>query len=257
MAILGIDVGGSGIKGALVENGQLVTERLRIPTPEPSTPEAIADTLNEIVKSFNYKGPIGCGFPALILDGVVKTAANIHKTWIDVPAEKLFSQKTGQPVYLINDADAAGLAEIYYGAGKNKKGTIFMITIGTGIGTAIFINGQLVPNTELGHLKMYGKSAEKYCSDAVRTKKNLSWKQWAMRFNEYLAYIEFLFSPQLIILGGGASKKFDQFAPYLKTRAEIVPAELKNHAGIIGASVWAGSKASINTPSSTPQGNLL
>lgn len=132
-----------------------------------------------------------------------------------------------------------------------------MITIGTGIGTAIFINGQLVPNTELGHLKMYGKSAEKYCSDAVRTKKNLSWKQWAMRFNEYLAYIEFLFSPQLIILGGGASKKFDQFAPYLKTRAEIVPAELKNHAGIIGASVWAGSKASINTPSSTPQGNLL
>ena len=136
-------------------------------------------------------------------------------------------------------------------------GTIFVITIGTGLGSAIFINGQLVPNTELGHLKMYGKSAEKYCSDAVRTKKNLSWKQWAMRFNEYLAYIEFLFSPQLIILGGGASKKFDQFAPYLKSRTEIVPAELKNHAGIIGAAVWAHSKSQSQTISLIHQDNLL
>ena len=257
MAILGIDVGGSGIKGALVENGQVITERLRIPTPQPSTPEAIAVTLNEIMKAFNYKGAIGCGFPALILDGVIKTAANIHKSWIDVPAEKLFTKTTGQPVVLINDADAAGLAEINYGAGKDKMGTIFVITIGTGLGSAIFINGQLVPNTELGHLKMYGKSAEKYCSDAVRTKKNLSWKQWAMRFNEYLAYIEFLFSPQLIILGGGASKKFDQFAPYLKSRTEIVPAELKNHAGIIGAAVWAHSKSQSQTISLIHQDNLL
>ena len=226
MITLGIDIGGSGIKGALVDiqNGELVSERIRIPTPEPSTPAAIANTVKELVQKFDYQGPVGCGFPALILNGTVQTAANIHQSWIQVPAEQLFSSETRLPVFLINDADAAGLAEVEFGAAKGKKGTVMLITIGTGIGTALFTEGVLLPNTELGHLKMFGKSAEKYCSDAARTRKELSWKEWALRFNEYLAYVEFLFSPGLIVLGGGASKKFDQFSEFLVSHAAIVPA---------------------------------
>lgn len=241
MAVLGIDIGGSGIKGALVDitTGELVSERLRIPTPDPSTPSALAETLSSLINKLDYTGPVGCGFPALVRQGVVKTAANIHSSWIDVPAAELFTQKTGLPVYLLNDADAAGLAEVDYGAAKGQMGTVFLITIGTGLGTAIFINGALLPNTELGHLKMFGKSAEKYCSDAARIRKDLSWKEWALRFNEYLAYIEFLFSPDMIILGGGASKKWDQYAHFLKADASIKPASLRNQAGIIGAAAWA------------------
>jgi polyphosphate glucokinase len=241
MAVLGIDIGGSGIKGALVDiaTGELVSERLRIPTPNPSTPSALADTLCVLIDKLEYNGPVGCGFPALVRDGVVKTAANIHSSWIDVPAAKLFSQKTGLPVTLLNDADAAGLAEVEYGTAKGQMGTVFLITIGTGLGTAVFTNGLLLPNTELGHLKMFGKSAERYCSDAARIRKELTWKEWALRFNEYLAYIEFLFSPSLIILGGGASKKWDQFAHFLNAEAEIRPASLRNQAGIIGAAAWA------------------
>ncbi len=251
MEILGIDIGGSGIKGALVDirTGELKTERLRIPTPRPSTPQAIAQAVKELVDNFNYNGPIGCGFPALVINGVVKTAANIDATWVDVKAEELFSAQIGMPVYLLNDADAAGIAEITFGAGKGRMDTVFLITIGTGLGTAIFTEGKLLPNTELGHLKMYGKSAEKYCSDAVRKVKELTWKQWASRFNEYLAYIEFLFSPSLIILGGGASKKFELYAEFLNAKAEIVPAQLRNQAGIIGAAYRAWFKDSLNTAS--------
>ena len=246
MEILGIDIGGSGIKGALVdiETGELKTERLRIPTPVPSTPNAIAQAVKELVNSFDYNGPIGCGFPALVINGVVKTAANIDATWINVMAEDLFTAYTELPVYLVNDADAAGIGEITFGAGKGRMDTVFLVTIGTGLGTAIFTEGKLLLNTELGHLKMYGKSAEKYCSDAVRKAKDLSWKQWASRFNEYLAYIEFLFSPGLIILGGGASKKYDLYAEFLKANAEIVPAQLRNQAGIIGAAYRAWAKHS-------------
>lgn len=241
MEILGIDIGGSGIKGALVdiETGELKTERLRVSTPVPSTPNAIAQAVKELVENFKYTGPIGCGFPALVINGVIKTAANIDASWVNVMAEELFSARTGMPVYLLNDADAAGIGEMTFGAGKGRLDSVFLITIGTGLGTAIFTEGKLLPNTELGHLKMYGKSAEKYCSDAVRKAKDLSWKQWASRFNEYLAYIEFLFSPSLIILGGGASKKFDLYAEYLKANAQIVPAQLRNQAGIIGAAYRA------------------
>ncbi|MDK2910709.1 MAG: polyphosphate glucokinase [Bacteroidales bacterium] len=244
MEILGVDIGGSGIKGALVdiETGELKTERIRIPTPVPSTPNAIAQAVKELVESFKYTGPIGCGFPALVINGVIKTAANIDASWVNVMAEELFSAYTDMPVYLLNDADAAGIGEMTFGAGKERMDTVFLITIGTGLGTAIFTEGKLLPNTELGHLKMFGKSAEKYCSDAVRKAKDLSWKQWASRFNEYLAYIEFLFSPSLIILGGGASKKFDLYAEYLKANAQIVPAQLRNQAGIIGAAYRAWVK---------------
>ena len=241
MEILGVDIGGSGIKGALVNTitGELISDRHRVPTPVPSDPESVIGSIKEIAAFFNYQGPIGCGFPALIKNGIIKTAANIDKGWIDIDTTVLFNEWLGMPAYVLNDADAAGMAEVMFGAGRDFKGVIMMITIGTGIGSAIFTNGVLLPNTELGHLKMFGKSAEKYCSDAVRTKKKLSWKEWAFRFNEYLAYMEFLFSPDLIILGGGASKKWDSYAPALKTKAVTVPAQLRNNAGIIGAAAWA------------------
>lgn len=241
MILLGIDIGGSGIKGGIVDtnSGQLIGERHRIPTPNPSTPRAIAETIAQLSEHFNYSGSIGCGFPALIKNGYIKTAANIHQSWIDVDATELFSNVTKQNVYILNDADAAGLAEVQFGAGKKAQGTVFMITVGTGIGTALFTDGKLLPNTELGHVKMYGKSAEKYCSDAVREKKDLTWKEWGKRFNEYLAYMEFLFSPSLFIIGGGVSKKFELFSEYLKCETTVVPALLKNQAGIIGAAAYA------------------
>ena len=244
MDILGIDVGGSGIKGALVNSvtGELVSDRHRIPTPSPSTPEAVIQSIAELVKILDYHGPIGCGFPALIKNGFIKTAANIDKSWINVDTRLTFAPKLGLPFYVVNDADAAGMAEVMFGAGKDFKGVILLLTIGTGIGSAFFTNGVLLPNTELGHIKMFGKSAEKYCSDAVRTKKKLSWKEWAFRFNEYVEYMEFLFSPDLIILGGGASKKWDSFNQSLRSKAPIVPAMLRNNAGIIGAAAWALSK---------------
>ncbi|MDO9511310.1 MAG: ROK family protein [Bacteroidales bacterium] len=241
MNVLGIDIGGSGIKGAIVntETGELLSERHRFPTPKPSTPRAIAETISMLSSHFSYTGIIGCGFPALIKNGFIKTAANIHQSWIEVDAARLFKEATSQNVFILNDADAAGLAEVQFGAGKGKMGTIILITVGTGIGTALFTQGKLLPNTELGHIKMYGKSAEKYCSDLVREKKDLSWMDWGKRFNEYLNYIEFLFSPELFIIGGGVSKKFDLYSQFLHCEAEIVPASLRNQAGIIGAARFA------------------
>lgn len=239
--ILGIDIGGTGIKGAPVdvENGSLLAPRFRLLTPSPSKPKPMAETVAEIARHFAWTGPIGCGFPALVQAGVVRSAANIHKKWIGVDAQALFADVTGCPVIVLNDADAAGLAEMTFGAGRGRNGVVMIITIGTGLGTALFLDGQLVPNTELGHIEIGGQDAELSASDAARQRDKLTWKRWAKRFNRYLNTLERLFSPDLFILGGGASKKHEKFIPLLSVRAEILPAQLLNEAGIIGAALAA------------------
>ena len=239
MEILGIDVGASGIKGAVVDikKGGLVTLRHRIPTPHPATPKAVAKTIAELAAHFKWKGKIGCGFPAAIHNGVAVTAANIDKKWVDENAEKLFSKTTGCKVKVLNDADAAGLAEATFGAGKGVKGKIILLTIGTGIGSAFIIDGKLVSNTELGHLNFMGGIAEHYAADSIRKKEGLSWKEWAHRFDEFLNHVYGLFYPDLFILGGGASKKFDKFKDHFTPPVKIIPAALLNEAGIVGAAL--------------------
>jgi polyphosphate glucokinase len=246
MHILGIDIGGSGIIGAPVniETGELVTERFRIPTPQPAIPDDVGDVVAEVAHNFEWKGPIGCTFPAIIKDGVAFSAANVDKSWIGTNGQKLFRKKTGCPTLLINDADAAGIAEIEFGAGKGEMGVVIMLTLGTGIGSALFLNGVLVPNTELGHLEIRGKDAESRASERVREERDLSWDKWAEKVDEYLQRVEFLFSPDLFIIGGGVSKKYDKFLPLLHTRARVVPAQLFNDAGIVGAALAAQTLAS-------------
>lgn len=241
MNVLGIDVGGSGIKGAIVDTktGELVTERFRLETPQPAHPDAVADTVKKVVDQFGWKGPIGCGFPAVVRDGFIRTASNISKKWIDVSAAKLFSEVTGNDVKVMNDADVAGIAEMRFGAGRDVDGSVVMITIGTGLGSALFRNGILFPNTEFGHLKIKGDIAERYAADSVRKREELSWKKWGKRFNNYLEEVEFLLTPDLIILGGGASKKFDRFEDEIKIDTKVVTAELLNEAGIVGAALTA------------------
>ncbi|MCK6625866.1 MAG: ROK family protein [Anaerolineae bacterium] len=241
MEILGIDIGGSGIKGAPVdiETGTLQAERLRLDTPQPSVPEAVGDTVAEIVRRFNWQGPIGCTFPAVVKHGVTLTAANVDKAWLNFNGQKLFEAKTGCPVLLLNDADAAGIAEMEFGAGKGEAGVVIMLTFGTGIGSAIFVDSRLVPNTEFGHMEVRGKDAEHRAADRIRTEKDLSWEKWAERVNEFLGRMEALFSPDLFIIGGGVSKKHEKFLPFLKTQARIVPAQMLNEAGIIGAAMAA------------------
>jgi polyphosphate glucokinase len=245
MQTLGIDIGGSGIKGAPVdiETGDLLTERFRLPTPQPSIPEDVAETVAEITRHFDWKAPVGITFPAVVKDGVVETAANVDQAWVGTDARALFEQKTGCPVTVVNDADAAGIAEMTFGAGRGHNGLVMMLTFGTGIGTSLFINGHLIPNTELGHLEMRGKDAEKRASDKTRQDKDLTWEKWAERVDEYLAYLEFLFSPDLFIIGGGVSKKAERFLPLLNRRAQIVPAALLNDAGIVGAAMAAAHAA--------------
>jgi len=242
MNLLGIDVGGSGIKGAIVDTdtGLLTTERYRIETPQPATPKVISEKINEIIQHFEWQNSFGIGFPAAIQNDIVSTASNIHNKWLGLNAPEYFFKKTGCAAKVINDADAAGIAEMRFGAGLDTTGLILLLTVGTGIGSVIFRGDTLVPNTELGHIYMpNGKIAEDYASDAVRQKKNLSWHQWGKRFNKYLKYMENLFWPDYIIIGGGISKKFDLFATELSTRTPIVPAKLLNHAGIIGAALAA------------------
>lgn len=242
MNILGIDVGASGIKGALVslDKGQLSGERYRVPTPQPSTPEAMAGAFAEIVRFFDYKGPVGCGFPSIVKNGTSFSAANIDKSWIGTDIQKVFGDACGCPVFATNDADAAGVAEMRFGKGREEKGLVLLITIGTGLGSALFYKGELIPNTELGHvLWKNGKAAEQWCSSGARTRLKISRKEWADRFNEYLQHLELLFSPDVFILGGGESKLFDQFKGQLHTKARIVPAKLLNNAGIIGAASYA------------------
>ena len=243
MEILGIDIGGSGIKGAIVDTatGELKSERIRLVTPQPATPEAVAQTLKELVDQIGYKGPIGCGFPARVINGEVLTAANIDKSWINVKVEDLFSKVTGQKVFVANDADVAGLAELTFGAVKDYKGPVLFLTIGTGIGSALFINGQMYPNTEFGHIKFKGDIAEHYCSDAVREREELGYKEWGERLNKILEYIAFLTQPDFIVLGGGVSKKFEKYESKLTLSTKVVPATTLNLAGIIGAAMYAKS----------------
>lgn len=245
MNVLGIDIGGSGIKGALVdtETGEMMTERKRIATPQPATPKAVIKTVKQIVDDFAYTGPIGVGIPSVVLDGVVMSAANIDDGWIGYPGQKALTEATGCPVTLLNDADVAAIAEMKFGAGHNHPGVVMVFTLGTGIGSAMFVNGRLVPNLELGHIFMRNqkKDAEEYASDRIRQDKNLDWETWGQRLNEYFQYIEALFSPQLIIIGGGVSKKHEKFLQYVNLRAQVVPAELLNQAGIVGAALAAVS----------------
>ena len=257
MEVLGIDIGGSGIKGALVNSitGEMSTDRHRIPTPSKSTPENVAKVIAELAAHFNWQGPIGCTFPAVVHHGVVHTAANVDKSWIGTNAESLFRQVTGCPVRVLNDADAAGLAEMVLGAGKDRQDVVIMLTFGTGIGSAIFVNGHLLPNTEFGHLPIRGKDAEHRASAKVRDEEDLSWAEWAERVNEFLGQMEFFFSPDLFIIGGGVSKKQHKFLHLLKAEAEIVPAQLLNEAGIIGAAMAARDLAQLHAtqPESEPQ----
>ena len=244
MRVLGIDVGGSGIKGAVVDTqtGKMITDRIRYVTPQPATPKAVATVIDWIRCDFNWKGRIGVGFPAVIKNGKAYTATNVSNSWIGTDVVKVIRKATGQAALIINDADAAALAELNYGRRNLSKGTVLFLTIGTGIGTAILIDGKLLPNTELGHinLKKVG-NGERYASDAARQRCRLSWKAWASRFNRYLAEIDLLISPDLIVIGGGVSKETSRFKDQLKLKTPIRFASLQNEAGIIGAA-WAASQ---------------
>lgn len=243
MEFIGIDVGGSGIKGAIVDtiSGELISDRIRIDTPQPSFPESIADTINIMVKELDHDGPIGCSFPAIIKNGVCNTASNIHKDWIGVKIDKLFSKTCGVDFKCANDADLAGLAEMRLGAGKDEKGKVLMLTIGTGIGSGLFIDGILVPNIEVGLMPHTdGKKIETYAADSARKRDGLSLNEWAERFDHFLRnHIERVIDPDLILLGGGISKKYEKFGKYLTVKMPIKVAKFRNNAGIIGAALLA------------------
>ena len=250
---VGVDVGGSGIKVAAVDvtTGQLAGPRLRVATPQPSSPDAVVPTIIRTVRRALREGglisgrstsipfSVGVGMPSVVIDGVTKTAANIDPSWIDFNLEEHLRAALKAPVYVLNDADAAGLAEMDFGAGKGRGGVVLVVTLGTGIGSALFVDGTLVPNTELGHLQIRGKDAEHRAAASVRDSKGWSWEEWAKRLQEYFAEVEALLSPDLLIVGGGVSKKADRFLPLIETRAELVPAQLLNEAGIVGAAVAA------------------
>ena len=241
MQVLGIDVGGSGIKGAPVDtdSGELLAQRIRIKTPKNGEPQPMADVVAEIARGFNYNGPIGIGFPAPIKAGVAMMAANISPKWVGLNADELFTRTTGCECHMINDADAAGLAEMKFGAGRGQPGTVIMLTLGTGIGSAIFYRGNLIPNTEFGHLDMKGKDAEHRASAVVREREKLSWNKYAKRLNKYLLQMEKLFWPDLFIIGGGISKESQKYVPLLTVQTPIVTAQLFNEAGIVGAALAA------------------
>lgn len=241
MEILGIDIGGTGIKGAPVdvEAGRLLVERYRLETPEGAKPAEVAQVVSELAKHFNWSGPMGVGFPAAVRHGVAMTAANISKKWIGLNVEELFLQATGCRVKVVNDADAAGLAEMQFGAGKDEKGVVLIVTIGTGLGTAVFTNGHLLPNAELGHIEIKCQDAELAASDAARKRNDMAWDEWAKELNIYLTTLEKLLWPDLIILGGGVIKKQERFFPHLTLKAKVVPALFQNDAGTVGAALAA------------------
>ncbi|MCY4464346.1 MAG: ROK family protein [Chloroflexi bacterium] len=241
MEILGIDIGGSGIKGAIVDidKGDFVGDRLRIPTPQPSNPQSVAKVVAKISTHFDWDAPIGCTFPAVVKRGVTLTAANVDNSWIGTDAAALLQKHSSNPVLLLNDADAAGIAEMTFGAGKGVAGLVVILTLGTGIGSSLFMDGKLAPNTEFGHLIIRGKDAEARASDRAREEKGYSWKQWGKRLSEYLQYLEALITPDLYIIGGGVSKRYTNFFPHIKCTTQIVPAQLRNRAGIIGAAIAA------------------
>lgn len=249
--ILGIDIGGSGIKGALVDTatGQLVGERHRIPTPEGAKPDDVTGVIKQLVAHFGHTGPVGITFPGIVQHGVTLSAANVDKGWVGLDADSLFTKATGCDVYLLNDADAAGLAEAKFGAGVGIRGTVLMLTFGTGIGSALIHEGVLVPNTELGHLWLRDKHAESWASDRAREDDDLNWKQWSKRASTYLQHLELLFSPDLFIIGGGLSKKADKWRDLVVLeRSKLVPAKLLNDAGIVGAAMFAETQAGAEKP---------
>lgn len=239
--ILGVDVGGSGIKGAIVDinTGELQNERIRIATPKPATPEAMAEIFKELVEAHQYEGPIGCGFPAIIKGGKALSAANISDQWIGRSVADIFGEAAGGPVCVLNDADAAGVAEMEFGLGKGEPGLVLLITIGSGLGSALFLDGKLVPNTEFGHMRFQGMVAEHYASNNARKKHDLSWEEWGHRFNEYLHYVSRIVNPDLILLGGGVSKKFQKYEAFIDAPTRVKPAALLNAAGTIGAAIYA------------------
>lgn len=245
MQALGLDIGGTGIKGAPVEttSGVLLAERFRLLTPQPATPQAVAETVAQITSHFAWQGPIGCGFPAVIRAGIAHTAANVDTAWIGTNASDLFSRTTGCHCVVANDADVAGLAEMRFGAGKGRQGVVLVITLGTGIGSALFANGLLVPNTELGHIELKGQEAEQWAADSAREREDLSWKKWAKRVDLYLHKMQEYFWPELIIVGGGVSKKHEKFLPLLTVETEVVPAQLRNEAGIVGGALVVAEEA--------------
>ncbi len=236
---LGIDIGGSGIKGAPVdlERGRFAEDRLRIATPEEATPEAVCEVVEQIADHFSVASdvPLGITVPAVVTHGTVRSAANIDRSWIGVDGDALFTERLGRSVHLVNDADAAGVAERHYGAAKDRDGLVVLTTLGTGIGSALIFDGHLVPNTELGHLEIDGHDAETRAAESVRERDDLDWAGWAERLQVYYSHLESLLWPDLIVVGGGVSKQADKFLPLLDLRTEIVPAKLRNKAGIIGA----------------------
>ena len=248
MNTLGIDIGGSGIKGAPVDTAQgvLAAERERIATPQPSTPEAVAAVVRQLLEKFpETAGPVGITFPGVVKSGRTMTAANVDPAWLNFEAATFVPAKLGRPAVVLNDADAAGLAEMRFGAGRGINGVVILLTLGTGIGSAIFLDGKLLPNTEFGHMEVRGKEAEARASERVRDEKNLGWPEWGARVGEVVARMEALFSPDLFIIGGGVSRKADKFLPAVQTlvKVPIVPALLQNQAGLIGAAVVAAESA--------------
>jgi len=244
--ILGVDIGGTGVKGALVEfpGAHLIGDPLHLPTPQPATPASMAKTITKIVQHFQHKGPVGVGFPGIIRGGVVGSATHLASSWVGKNAEKLFKQKTRRPFAIVNDADAAGLAEMHHGAGKKVGGTVVLITLGTGIGSALFLDGVLLANTELGHLTLQGRDAEELASAKARSDHNWGWKKWARKVREYLQHVDRLINPDLIIVGGGVSKRAEKWLPRASegVRAKVVSAKLHNEAGIVGAAMVADAK---------------
>ncbi len=241
--IAGIDIGGTGMKGALVDaqTGEMVTERLRILTPQPATPERVSQAVKELLIKLEWQGPVGVGFPSIINKNIALSAENISKEWIGVDIGKLFEKECGMPFAIANDADAAGMAEMLFGS-IDKTGVSMFLTIGTGIGSGLFLDGKLLPNTEMGHLIFYGDIAEKYCSNAARKQHKLSTKRWAERFRQYLLHLNRLFSPDRFIIGGGMSNKFEIFEDWIQTGTPVYSSQFKNAAGVIGAAAIAADR---------------
>ncbi len=242
---LGIDIGGSGIKSALVDldDGSLVTDRLRVDTPQPATPSACSTALAGQVSSYDYEGPLGVGFPAVVRDGIVETANNIDGSWIGLEVRRVFAETTGREVTVLNDADAAALAEAAYGAAKDVKGMVLTITFGTGIGSGLLIDGELVPNLELGQIELEGHSpAELHFSAKARKRENLDWDEWGDRANRYLTHVDTVFTPDLMVIGGGLTKHWKRFSDRLDPKLPVVPAQMGNNAGIVGAALFASTQ---------------
>jgi len=244
-SVYGVDIGGTGVKAALVDTktGALLTERVRVKTPQPATPITIGKVVTELLDEAQWHGKVGIAFPAVISHGVAKSAANIDQAWIGTDVDAVLTSRTGRDITVLNDADAAGIAEVRFGAARNVTGVVLLLTFGTGIGSALFIDGILVPNTELGHLEIDGHDAEEKAAASVREREDMSYKKWAERVSRYLQHVERLFSPELIVLGGGVSKDADKWVPLLTVATEIRPAQLRNSAGIVGAAIAAEERS--------------